>query len=354
MSDNKGLYYHIPFCRQKCPYCDFYSAKTEIDTVVRYAGALISETEKYSDSTMLFDTIYFGGGTPNLLGAENISKVIENAKQCFSISSPEITVECNPSSDLEEFFSILAKVGVNRISVGLQSALQSELDFLGRKHTAHSLKQTVMAAKSAGINNISVDLMFGLPNQTFENLDKSIDFVLSLDVPHISAYMLKVEKSTPFFEVGIITDDDCQAELYMHLCERLTGLYKHYEISNFCREGFESRHNLKYWTGAEYLGIGASAHSFLNQKRFFYPRSTADFINSPKAVPDGLGGDADERHMLLLRLSDGIKSPVPDNIFRRALKLSKTGLVIADKQGVRLTEKGFLLSNTLIGNLING
>ena len=362
-----GIYIHIPFCKRKCPYCDFYSFKANESKKDSYLQAVLlclgKWKEKISDQ---IDTVYFGGGTPSVFGSERISQVLSCIKSNYDLTDDaEITVECNPSSVSDEFFSEIKAAGVNRISMGMQSAVDKERLTLGRLSDAQQVKNTVAMAKSAGIDNISLDIMLGVPSQTMKSLDESIDFLLSLDIPHISAYMLKVEEGTPFGEMGdslILPDEDTVSEMYIHTSKRLTAAgYNHYEISNFARDNMHSRHNTRYWKGDDYIGIGPSAHSFFAGERFYYDRDFDSFISGAEPVSDGFGGDEDEYVMLRLRLSEGIifeeyerkfGVKIKEDKIESLKKYEKAGLVILDDKGIRLTTEGFLLSNMIIGEII--
>ena len=362
-----GIYIHIPFCIRKCPYCDFYSFKadeTEKDSYLKAVLLCLSKwKEKISDS---IDTVYFGGGTPSVFGSERISQVLSFIKCNYSLTDDaEITVECNPSSVSAEFFSEIKGAGVNRISMGMQSAVDKERLTLGRLSDTNQVKNAVVMAKESGIDNISLDIMLGVPYQTMESLDESIDFLLSLDIPHISAYMLKVEEGTPFEKMVDslpIADEDKVAEMYLHTSKRLSSAgYKHYEISNFAKEGKESRHNNRYWKGENYIGIGPSAHSFFDGKRFYYSRSFDEFIGGAEPIDDGLGGDSEEYIMLRLRLKEGLNfeqyqkkfgKKIEENKIENMKKYVKAGLAVIDDEGIRLTPEGFLLSNTIIAEML--
>lgn len=369
----KGLYFHIPFCRSKCPYCDFYSLRFDENTADEYLKAVTHEiesgkrTENYTKNADLsFDTVYFGGGTPSVFGAERIGKILESARKNYIINPlSEITVECNPSSVDDEFFLKLASFGVNRISLGMQSAVDSERRQLGRFADKNDVMSAVRNVKKSGIENISLDLMLGVPNQTVNSLDESIDFLINADITHISAYMLTLEEGTFFYknrEKLNLPDEDAVCEMYLHTVERLNGAgFLQYEISNFSKKGFESRHNLKYWNCEEYLGIGPSAHSFTNGKRFFFGRSIDDFICGKKAEFDSSGGSEEEYIMLRLRLTGGIDfndyekrfgKKFPESIIKKAGLFEKNGLAEIDGRGIRLTKEGFLLSNSIIAQLI--
>lgn len=358
-----GLYIHIPFCNGKCPYCDFYSVSPDYETVAAYVDALC---QKIDQEKRVYDTVYFGGGTPSLIGSDNIAKIlsrIDRTPDC------EVTLECNPSDtgavNSAFDFQTAAKSGVNRISMGLQSANDAERKSLGRRGRCEDVERAVERAKKAGIENISLDLMLGVPNQTAESLKKSIEFCKNSGAKHISAYILKIEEGTPFHKIKsslILPDEDETCDLYLLAVNELekAGFYQ-YEISNFSEKGFESRHNLKYWRCEEYLGIGAAAHSFVDGRRFYYERSIEDFISGRPPVEDGCGGDEDEYIMLALRLTEGLifenfenrfKRPVSDSLIHKAKDLEKHGLVRVTENGISLTVSGFLVSNSIIAELI--
>ena len=355
-----GIYIHVPFCASKCPYCDFYSFCGSEKEKNAYTDALVREIRKYQGRNICADTIYFGGGTPSLLGKENLCRVLDAVKASFSVSeSAEITLEANPGDELYDLFCAVREKGVNRISMGAQSGVDSELEALGRRHTKAQTAAAVKEARRAGIENISLDLMLAIPGQTPETLRESIDSIVSLSPEHISAYLLKIEENTPFGKnPPDVPDDDMAAELYELAAERLAAAgYEQYEISNFAQKGFESRHNLKYWHDEEYLGFGASAHSFFDGKRFYYPRSAAGYISGNEPVSDGTGGSEEEYVMLRLRLSEGITeiawmerfgTKIPEKYRKNAEKLKKAGITQCDEKGIRLTKKGFLLSNPAI------
>ena len=368
-----GLYIHIPFCKSKCPYCDFYSLRYDENTAEIYADAVIDEIktgrrarEFTQDFSFEFDTVYFGGGTPSALGGERLARMLSAARQNYKISpESEITAECNPSSSDEKLFCTLADSGFNRISLGMQSAADNERRALGRTADSTKVRQAVTDAKRAGIDSISLDLMIGIPNQSMESLIDSAKFCLELGVKHISAYMLKIEPGTVFDKMGgrlILPDEDAVCDMYLGLIRFLeeNGM-RQYEISNFAQPGFESRHNLKYWRLDEYLGIGPAAHSFIKDKRFYYERDCEGFVGGGRAVFESDGGDENEFIMLRLRLSDGLKDEdylarygvhLPEKILDTAAKLATKGLVICGDGGIRLTKNGFLLSNYVISQLI--
>ncbi len=364
MTNHLGLYLHIPFCKSKCNYCDFYSSKQDGESINRYISALVSEIRKWGGQTARpINTVYIGGGTPSLLNEEQLNQVLKAVYSSFTVSDcAEITVEINPDDNIGAFLLYAKNCGVNRVSIGIQSANDNELKLLGRRHDFQSAKDAVETAKKLGFDNISVDIMLGLPNSNAESLQKSIDAVLALDVPHISAYILKVEEGTPFYCNKItLPNSDEVADQYLQLCKALEDKgYSHYEISNFAKEKYQSRHNNKYWTSEEYIGIGPSAHSFFEGKRFYYPKNTEKFISNRETIFDGLGGDEAEFIMLALRLKKGLvfseyeakfNKKINEKVKNKALFFAKAGLLTIDNNSISLTDEGMLVSNTIINEL---
>ncbi len=358
-----GLYIHIPFCNGKCPYCDFYSVTPKSETVEKYVDTLC---RKLDESGGIYDTVYFGGGTPSLIGSDNIARIMSHINRTPDCES---TLECNPSDtgavNSEFDFSVVAKSGINRISMGLQSADDTERKALGRRGGCDDVERAIARAMSAEINNISLDLMLGIPNQTEESLKKSIEFCKNSGAKHVSAYILKIEDRTPFYKIKDslrLPDEDATCDLYLFAVKELekAGLHQ-YEISNFSHPGFESKHNLKYWRCEEYLGLGASAHSFVDRKRFYYERSIDGFTSGNSPVDDGFGGDEEEYIMLALRLSEGLifenfqkrfGNPVPENVILKSKELEKHGIIKVTDKNIALTVEGFLVSNSVICELL--
>lgn len=354
-----GLYLHIPFCERRCAYCSFYSAFASEEMLQNYTNSLIKSIKQWGGKiNRPIDSIYLGGGTPSLLN-HRLKAVIDTVKQNFEVlEEPEITLEVNPANNIENILQNAYLAGINRISIGAQSGIESELKTLGRTHTAADTKTAVEIAKKLGFSNISVDIMLGLPNSSNKTLEKSLDFLTSLEPTHISAYILKIEPNTLFFKNAKslnLPDDDKVAEQYLFMCEYLKNKgYSHYEISNFCKKGFEGEHNLKYWNCEEYLGIGPSAHSFLNGERFFYPNDLKAFINGNSPVFDCFGGDIKEKIMLLLRLKEGFtfENKIPETILKKCLVLQKNNLLEIDNNRIFLTESGMLVSNSIITEIL--
>lgn len=360
-----GLYIHIPFCKSKCPYCDFFSIKMNDEEMNRYVNKVIERFDKYCNDDIVLDTVYFGGGTPSTLGTERIAKILNAINDKFTVDeNAEITMEMNPTSKELIDFTVLKECGLNRLSIGMQSAVESEMKLLGRTHSQEDVINTVNQAKRSGIGNISLDLIIGVPTQTKESLKYSMDFCKSLGVKHISAYILKIEEGTKFYTIKDslnMPSDDEQAEMYMYVSEYLENIgYSQYEISNYSLEGFESKHNTKYWRCEEYIGIGPSAHSFYNGERFYYNRSFEEFYND-KTNFDCIGGTEEEFIMLNLRLKRGLifkeyeekyNKKFPEEIIKKAKTLEKAGLLTVDKEKVSLNRKGYLVSNAIICELI--
>jgi len=369
-----GIYLHVPFCDGKCPYCDFYSLRGDRALFDRYVDRMKETMGRWAaemavdGGKMPVETVYFGGGTPNLLGVERLKALLVQVKEDFDLDpAAEITLEANPTSVDEAFFQSIKRAGFNRLSMGMQSANEDELAFLGRKHSRSDVGKAVKAARSAGFENISLDLMLGLPGGNTEKFKKSIAFAAELGVEHISSYILKVEEGTPFAARGIeVPEGDEAADQYLFCVEELAKRgYRQYEISNFSKPGRESRHNLVYWHGEEYLGLGPGAHSFLGGRRFFYPRDLEGFLRGDPPCPDGEGGGFEEFAMLNLRLTEGLKREKcrekfglsGEEAFQKVTENAKKcppGLVRADSEAVSFTPEGFLVSNALILRLLEG
>ncbi|MBQ1186683.1 MAG: radical SAM family heme chaperone HemW [Clostridia bacterium] len=363
-NNNLGLYIHIPFCKKKCNYCDFYSVVPTDSIKKRYIESLCTEIKKWGERTARpIDTMYIGGGTPSLLSHNELALIFGAVRSSFTLlDGAEITVEINPGDNIADFLKGAVALGVNRVSIGVQSCNENELCVLGRRHNTEDAVCAVKAARNAGIKNISADIMIGLPDSNSQTLEQSIDGILALETEHISAYILKVEEGTPFDKMNIsVPNDDKTAEQYMQLCNAMRKAgYEHYEISNFAKKGYQSRHNNRYWLQEEYIGIGPSAHSFFDGKRFFYERDINAFIDGAETVFDGFGGDQAEYIMLRLRLNTGLNfkefeakfnKSLDARIIDKAKSLEKHGLCRVN-DSISLTDKGMLVSNTIISTLL--
>ena len=361
-----GLYIHVPFCVSKCPYCDFYSMTADEETMERYTEAVLRQLRRY-EGRFTADTLYFGGGTPSLLGGNRVSAILREATRLFGLQNAEITMEANPADDLAETFGAFAAAGGNRVSLGLQAADDAALRRLGRRHTAAQVEKAVSAARNAGIDNFSLDLMLGLEAQTPTAVRHSVSACADMGATHVSAYLLKIEENTPFARQHLdLPDEEATAELYETACDALeTHGYAQYEISNFAKDGRKSRHNLKYWNCDPTVGIGPAAHSFFGGRRLSMPRDLAAFLQgrqpSPEPADPDIGDNTlTEYAMLRLRLTEGLTEAgcrerfgagIPAEWRQRAARLPQDKIV-CDDAGLRLTRQGFLLSNALLASIL--
>lgn len=362
-----GLYIHIPFCLQKCAYCDFYSiAGNDIALQKRYIHALTLHMKTLSAAMedRVFDTVYIGGGTPGLLTAEMLTMLMNGIKDSFRLAdNAEITLETNPAVTNEDKFRVMRSLGINRISMGMQSSDGAVLKTLGRLHTFRQFEETFLSARRAGFENLSADAMYALPGQTVEGLLNTLQSLIALSPEHISMYGLKVEENTPFGRMGDnlqLPDEDVQCEMYESACELLEhNGYHRYEISNFAKIGYESRHNLRYWKREEYLGLGPAAHSFVDGVRYSYPRNIMAYIT---ALEQGRLPDTDssivlapeeenaESIMLGMRLAEGI--PATDDLLKKCKNYLRYGFMEQKGNRIAFTTKGFLVSNTILADLM--
>ncbi len=355
---NLGLYLHIPFCKRKCAYCDFYSAVFTDELIDRYVDSLTDSIKIWGGKiSRPINSIYLGGGTPSLLN-HRLIPLLNTVRENFALEeNAEITLEINPQNDILSVLENAKKAGVNRLSIGVQSGNDTFLKKLGRTHSTQDAENAVNLARQLGFSNISLDLMIGLPDSDLNTLKNDLDFLLKLNPQHISCYILKIEQNTAFYKLQNtlnLPDDDQISDQYLFMCNYLKqNGFSHYEISNFCKEGFESVHNLKYWNCEEYLGLGPSAHSYLNGKRFYYPANLKDFINGNEPVFDCLGGETEEKIMLALRLDSGINiDALPKKAKEKCLSFSKNGLATLDGSQFTLTDEGMLVSNSIISEIL--
>lgn len=363
-----GLYLHIPFCRQKCLYCDFYSLPGSEEAMEAYTAALCRAIARCPAGPV--DTVYFGGGTPPLLGERRLARLLEAAARRFSLApGAEVTLEANPGDRVD--YRALRSAGFNRLSLGVQSDDDATLRLLGRRHNRAQVAQAATAARAAGFGNLSMDLMLALPGQRPEEISRAARFCQALGAVHLSAYLLKIEEGTPFARMGMearCPGEEESAALYLAAVAALEGLgYRQYEISNFACPGRESRHNLHYWHCEPYLGLGPAAHSFTGGRRRYFARDLAAFTAAENPLSlwqeDGPGGGWEEQLMLRLRLAEGVNLPAlaalcpgfdPALVLRRAEPLAGAGLLRCQGGALRLTPEGFLLSNSILGRLLYG
>ena len=366
-----GLYLHVPFCKSKCAYCDFYSLSGREEKMDDYATALTShlaETAPMATSHTV-DTVYFGGGTPSYLGPERIARLLQAVKKHYRVDkNAEITMEANPDSLFDwKALRALRRQGLNRISLGVQSSDDATLRALGRIHTWQQVVEAAEAVRRAKISDLSLDLIYGLPGQTMAQWQKTLSDAVSLSPDHISCYALKLEEGTPLWrqrETLTLPDDDTQADMYLYTVEYLQQQgYEQYEISNFARSGHESRHNLKYWTLGEYAGFGPGAHSDFGGVRYAYVADLDLYLRGRLVLSESETITEAEREreyiMLSLRTVAGIDVRTFENRFRRRFDVAEKlltdyethGLAQRTAAGWRLTPEGFLVSNAVITSL---
>ncbi len=372
-----GLYIHIPFCRSKCAYCDFYSLSGREADMDDYLRALIAHIKQTAPSAahLHVDTIYFGGGTPSIFGLHRLRDVLAELNGQFHVlPDAEITLEGNPDSVDIPLLAGLRSVGFNRLSLGVQSACDEQLRSLHRPHTFAQAQQAVSAARTAGIDNVSLDLIYGLPRQSIAQWQDTVEQVLLLQPEHLSCYGLKVEENTPLYtraqQGEMLPDDDIQADMYLWMVSRLEQAgYHQYEISNFARHGMHSRHNLRYWLTRPYLGFGPGAHSDFGGQRFSLIRDLDEYIQGMQSglpVIDScqtISHRERAREYLMLRLRT-IQGIDPEEYCRTysmsfapleplLLDYQTHGWVSRQDGRWHFTPEGFLLSNPLIAQLLD-
>ena len=367
-----GVYIHIPFCRTRCKYCDFYSTTLSTGWQRRYVDALCREVELRAGElgSQYIHSLYIGGGTPSILPPSCVSQLFDCISRCFAfLPGAEVTIEANPDDVSSQWLDLLASTPVNRISMGVQTFSDQILQFLGRRHTSSQALEAVSLCRRAGYDNISIDLMYGLPFQTMEQWRLDVGKALELEVPHLSAYSLTYEEGTPLasmLERGEVVEasDEESWEMYRYLvAETSHAGMEHYEISNFCLPGKRSRHNSGYWKGMPYLGVGAGAHSYDGKR--IRRANDADVLSYLKANGDAphtietLTDDElyDELVLTRLRTSDGLLLDLLDDASRRyCLKMAKPHLRagrLSLKDGrLALTEQGMFVSNDIISDIM--
>ena len=359
-----GLYLHIPYCASKCYYCDFYSAAHRGAVPDAYVDALLRELARFTNcdtGPLRPDTLYFGGGTPSLLSPRQVCRLIDAAAPA---PGAEITLEANPETVTLETLQGYRRAGVDRLSFGVQTAFDDSLTRLGRRHTAAQARRALALAAQAGFANVSGDVMLALPGYTMAELDATLALLAESGCTHISSYLLKIEAGTVFGRrpPDGVPDDDAAADFYLAAVERLAALgYAQYEISNFARPGFTSRHNLLYWNCEDYLGLGPAAAGCLHRRRFSTPRGTAAFLAGPAAYTEEGPCTGEDYAMLQLRLARGLSlarlqedwgiawGPEKLAFCRR---LAAEGLAAFDGDTLALTPRGMLVQNSILCELL--
>ncbi len=366
-----GIYIHIPFCLKKCGYCDFYSVKWDEALEDKYIQSAINEIKSCGRlrKDYIVDTIFIGGGTPSIIAARNLGNIMAAVKSTFKVDeNAEISMEANPNTLNAENLSAYRTLGIKRLSIGIQSLNDRILKNLGRIHNSKEALDAIEEAKKRGFENINADLMFNIPGQTIDDIEETINKLMTKNIKHISFYSLKLEKGTPMYiseenKEIIMPDEDEERQMYYtgrNIMEKHNLLQ--YEISNFAVKGYECRHNLKYWNQEEYIGIGPSAHSFLGNTRFSNPSDLKRYLLSGQrgTFERDIQEVMDEKGlifeyvMLSLRLARGLKFADFNNKFSKDFKeiyrvqierLLKNNLLEMDHEGIRLTKRGMDISN---------
>lgn len=366
MTNRISLYFHIPFCARKCDYCAFYSLPAQGDEIKQaYFQALIAQINGFeTDKTV--STVYFGGGTPPLLGVDRICSLIGRLKEKFAFEQgAEITVEINPGTVERSDLVALKKAGVNRLSVGIQSADDGILRSLGRIHSFEQAKSCILDAKEVGFDNVSADIIFALPDQDFHTFLSGVEKIADLGVTHISAYSLQLEEGTPLYckrETLSFPDEDEEERQYDALCEILKSRgFEHYEISSFCQKGFESKHNCNYWSLGDYFGFGAGAHSFYEGRRFYAVSDVNEFIEKSKISPfaptnfdsvEPITTEEAEEERILLGLRTSKGALIPERAIDKAKRIAHLGFGSFEGGILRLNSRGFRVSNEIISEIL--
>ena len=371
-----GLYIHIPFCKSRCIYCGFYST-TDTALRQRYVNAVCQEmtsrNEKNEGENMRtgIQTIYIGGGTPSQLTLGQLGQLLEKARTVFDVDdNEEVTVEVNPDDVTEELAAGLRAMGVNRVSMGAQTFDANRLRFLNRRHTARQVEEAVRLLRQSGFDNISIDLMYGFPNETLNDWQQDIDAALRLGVEHLSAYCLMIEEGTPLYQWAAdngqwTMDEELERAMYYTLIERLTAAgYEHYELSNFAKPGRRSRHNSSYWKDIPYIGLGAAAHSYDGQCRRWNVSNLLYYIKGiengqPRFEQEELDEDThyNDRITVALRTCEGLSlSELTDrqkkHLLRSAQRYLDDGLLEQQNGCIKLTRKGLFVSDMVMADLM--
>lgn len=365
-----GIYIHTPFCKTRCIYCGFFST-TSLNMADKHTDRVCAELEeRKSYISEDIKTIYFGGGTPSQLSMDNIQKILTRIYNIYNVRAKEITVECNPDDITLTLLTQLRSMGVNRLSMGIQTFDDNRLRFIRRRHTADQARRAVAWAKEAGFGNVSIDLMFGFPEQTLEEWRADLNEALNLGVQHISAYSLMYEEGTllgRMLEEGKVREisDELSLSMYELLIDTLQQAgFEHYEISNFAIPGFRSLHNSSYWQGTPYLGVGAGAHSFDGKNRHFNPDSIADYLKGEEPSEELLDVNMryDEHVFTSLRTSNGLSLLQTEQLFGKEKRdycltnakkhISNGNLVLLDNDQLRLSRKGLFISNDIMSDLM--
>lgn len=350
-----GLYIHIPFCLSKCKYCDFVSYADKDELMNRYISKLISESKLYKGE--IADTVFIGGGTPARLPLGEMSRLVEGIRNNITIAKDaEFTVEVNPNSVTKDKIREYSSLGINRISIGLQTADDALLKRIGRTHCLKDFFASLDVIRQEGITNINADMMYSLPSQTVKDVEKTANIISSLDIPHISAYSLILEEGTPLFEENpVLPSEDEDREMFYLARDVFAskGIFR-YEISNFAKQGYECRHNLKYWRLEDYIGLGVSAHSCYKGMRSYNSSDIDDYLNNNLYRGSEAQDAVKESIMLKLRLKEGISMdelPKSDSIKKLINNFLELGLADVLNNRLALTDKGMDIQNYIVSEI---
>jgi len=373
-----SLYIHIPFCEKKCYYCDFSSYGGKKHLIDDYITSLKKEIVLYKSvlDDYKINTIFFGGGTPSILSGNQIAEIMETVDKYFSIEAgAEVSMEANPGTLTYDKLKRYYESGINRLSIGLQACQNNLLRTLGRIHSFENYIKNLEEARNAGFSNINTDLMFSLPGQKKSNWEESLEKIVSLEIPHISAYSLIVEEETPFYDWVknrkiLLPDEEVELKMYHYTIEYLEkNGYNHYEISNFAKPGFQCKHNLIYWQNKSYIGLGSGAHSYFNKKRFSNVNQIEEYISLLKESKVPIENETDvsikdeisETMFLGLRMMEGVSieeftkrfNISPFEIYKSQInKFKEQNLLYWDEKHIKLTQKGVDLSNIVFQEML--
>ncbi len=367
-----SLYIHIPFCKHICTYCDFHKEIATLKKKKDYVDALIKEIDMYQEKYYSLETVYIGGGTPSNLELEDLERLLKKLSSVIEVKNlKEYTIEVNPDDINKELVKLLSKYHINRVSMGVQTFNESHLKFLNRTHNKHDVLNAIMFLKNVGINNINIDMIFNIPNQTIKELENDIKLVTSLDIKHISYYSLILEEKSILYQLVkknkiTIGEEDLEADMYklvMHSLKQSDFLQ--YEISNFCKENYESLHNLSYWTNKDYLGLGSGSHSMIDNKRLYNVSSVKGYIESIQnktLIKEEYDYQFIKDYMMTgLRLTKGININEVNkrydvdilNMYNIKDHIKEHILEIHEGQ-LRFTESGILIGNVVFLSILEG
>jgi oxygen-independent coproporphyrinogen-3 oxidase len=370
-----SIYIHIPFCKRKCIYCDFYSIE-KLELIPVFIKALRKEIILFSEKNFLsnVETVYFGGGTPSIIPDKYIDEILNIIHKSFTIKkNAEITIEVNPGTVSRTVLETYCKIGINRISIGVQSFIQRELDFLQRIHTTEEAEKTIVSARESGFENISIDLIYAIPSGTFEDWKKNLKKTIEYNPDHISAYSLIYENGTELYNWKfnnkiVPVSEETEAEMYDYTMNFLEdNKYYHYEVSNYAKPGYECRHNKNYWNHSEYLGFGPSSHSYINRTRWWNFKDLNEYVSilNNNCLPIEGKEDIDDHTLLEEKVYLGLRS---EGVNLGELKnqfnvdfyeknkniiddLVKNGYIEMKNSGISLTKKGFLVCDEICKRL---